>query len=93
MERLKEPRAFQAIDSVLAAKPYGLSPDRQFRLDLGIVVKDARNGLCLANAIHQKSLSTILAKSPLTNVIWSRLGLALALAILTGQPTVTTDRR
>jgi hypothetical protein len=80
LERLKEPRVIRVMDSVFAgtpAKSLKNPDDRQYCLDLGLVVED--NGkLRPANAIYQEVMSRVLTdeiQSALderyTNIIWS----------------------
>ncbi|MDR2199011.1 MAG: AAA-like domain-containing protein [Deltaproteobacteria bacterium] len=62
-ERLKEPRVIKVMDSVFAGTPGVLlhnSDDRQYCLDLGLVVEDGDSNLCPANAIYSEVMSRLL---------------------------------
>ncbi|MDR2198758.1 MAG: hypothetical protein LBR53_04775 [Deltaproteobacteria bacterium] len=62
-ERLKEPRVIKVMDSVFAGTPGVVllnSDDRQYCLDLGLVVEDGVGNLRPANAIYSEVMSRLL---------------------------------
>jgi hypothetical protein len=62
-ERLKEPRVIKVMDSVFAGTPGRVllnSDDRQYCLDLGLVVEGQDSNLRPANAIYSEVMSRLL---------------------------------
>ena len=65
-ERLREPRVRAVIEPMLAGEPLGIVPadDRQFLIDLGLVVWNPAGGLAIANPIYREVLPRVLASGP-----------------------------
>jgi hypothetical protein len=61
-ERLREPRVKAIIEPMLAGKELNETPDddRQFLVDLGLVRRDPRGGLVIANPIYREVIPRVL---------------------------------
>lgn len=66
VERLQEPRVRAIIEPMLAGSDLGIIPadDRQFVVDLGLVVRNPAGGLEIANPIYREVLPRMLAQGP-----------------------------
>ena len=65
-ERLREPRVQALMEPILAGLelPDVPADDRQYLLDLGLVMRDQRGGLVIANPIYQEVIPRSLAQGP-----------------------------
>lgn len=65
-ERLRESRVRAVIEPMLAGEPLGIvaKDDRQFLIDLGLLIRDPAGGLKIANPIYQEVLPRVLARGP-----------------------------
>ena len=63
---LQEDRVRAIIEPMLAGQDLGIIPndDRQFLIDLGLVIRDPAGGLTLANPIYREVLPRVLASGP-----------------------------
>ncbi|MEB3229590.1 MAG: AAA family ATPase [Leptolyngbyaceae bacterium] len=66
MSILREKRVRVVLEPMLAGQPLGDIPhdDRQFLLDLGLVVRSSQGGLTIANPIYREVLPRMLASGP-----------------------------
>ncbi|MCS6783442.1 MAG: hypothetical protein NZ482_09785, partial [Gloeomargarita sp. SKYG98] len=64
-ERLREPRVRAIIEPMLAGNSMDYVPedDRQFLVDLGLVVRHPQGGMAIANPIYQEVIPRVLASS------------------------------
>jgi type II secretory pathway predicted ATPase ExeA len=65
-ERLREDRVKAIIEPILAgqALPNTSNEDRQYLVDLGLLIRDPAGGLVIANPIYREVLPRILAQGP-----------------------------
>ena len=65
-ERLREDRVRAVIEPMLAGQELGVIPndDRQYLVDLGLLVRRSEGGLTLANPIYREVLPRVLASGP-----------------------------
>jgi hypothetical protein len=69
-EKLLEGRVRAIIEPMLAGTMFGNVPkdDRQYVIDLGLVVRDPQGGLVIANPIYREVLPRALAQGPQDNL-------------------------
>jgi DNA polymerase III delta prime subunit len=65
-ERLRENRVKAIIEPILAGQELSVTPndDRQYLVDLGLLIRDPAGGLAIANPIYREVLPRVLALGP-----------------------------